>query len=124
MLTRSSVSARLNAVYLGLLEWQASLVLSKLRDVKVSLKLHRSPDVTVHITVPKHTQTYIHANKKTTHMHRASANSNCSLAGLVVSASAQDLQYQTSPPLAHCLRRNQHMKIACDSVYNKNNKSQ
>ena len=41
----SSVSARLNALYLGLLEWHASLVLSNLRDVKVSLKLHRSPNV-------------------------------------------------------------------------------
>ena len=92
---RSSVSARLNALYLRLLEWHASLVLSNFRDVKVSLKLHRSPDVTIHITVPKHTHTYIHANKKTT--HRASANSNCSLAGLVVSASAQYLTVPNKP---------------------------
>ena len=59
---RSSVSARLNALYLRLLEWHASLVLSNFRDVKVSLKLHRSPDVTIHITVPKHT--HIHTCKQ------------------------------------------------------------
>ena len=65
----------LNAFYLDLLGWHPFLVLSNLRDVKISLNLQRNPDVTILIMVPKVNHTHIHTCKKKT-THKASVTTN------------------------------------------------